>query len=111
MLGSHSVLLLDEQPHMAQRKLMLPPFHGERMKRYGELMAEVARERDRALAARRAARAVAAHAGVTLEVIIRAVFGVHEGERLSSCARACADARHGHRRGTMALSPCSGPRA
>src|SRR3712207_1046819 len=36
MLGSNSVLLLDEDPHMRQRKLMLPPFHGERMKAYAD---------------------------------------------------------------------------
>ena len=37
---------------MRQRKLLLPPFHGERMQRYGDLMREVAEERGRALAAR-----------------------------------------------------------
>ena len=42
VLGHHSVLLLDEDQHMAQRKLLLPPFHGERMQRYGELMREIA---------------------------------------------------------------------
>ena len=42
LLGSHSVLLLDEDAHMAQRKLMLPPFHGERMRGYEQTMAEVA---------------------------------------------------------------------
>ncbi len=44
-LGRHSVLLLDDAQHMRQRKLLLPPFHGERMTRYGELMREIA-ERD-----------------------------------------------------------------
>jgi cytochrome P450 len=38
ILGARSVLLLDEAAHLEQRKLMLPPFHGERMQRYGELM-------------------------------------------------------------------------
>src|ERR687885_1007638 len=48
VLGSHSVLLLDDDAHMAQRKLMLPPFHGERMRGYEQTMAEVAaREIDR----------------------------------------------------------------
>ena len=41
VLGSHSVLTLDEDAHMAQRKLLLPPFHGERVRRYGEVMAEL----------------------------------------------------------------------
>src|ERR1044071_2909233 len=48
VLGEHSVLLLDQPAHMAQRKLMLPPFHGERMRGYEHTMAQVAgREIDR----------------------------------------------------------------
>ena len=43
VLGNDSVLLLDEKPHMRQRKLMLPAFHGERMQRYGELMTSTAK--------------------------------------------------------------------
>src|SRR5918912_1869170 len=42
VLGSHSVLLLDDDEHMAQRKLMLPSFHGERMRGYEDTMADVA---------------------------------------------------------------------
>ena len=42
IVGGNSVLLLDEDAHMSQRKLMLPAFHGERMQRYGELMADIA---------------------------------------------------------------------
>src|SRR5215207_5119462 len=42
VLGGHSVLLLDDDAHMAQRKRMLPPFHGERMRGYEQTMAEVA---------------------------------------------------------------------
>src|SRR5215211_8051453 len=38
VLGSHSVLLLDEPAHMAQRKLMLPSFHGKRMQAYRDVM-------------------------------------------------------------------------
>jgi cytochrome P450 len=83
VLGEHSVLLLDEPAHMSQRKLMLPPFHGERMQAYGKLMSDVARQEidrwpvDRPVAMRPRMQAV------TLEVILRAVFGVDEGERLT----------------------------
>lgn len=42
VVGEHSVLLLDERAHLEQRKLLLPSFHGQRMQRYGALMAEVA---------------------------------------------------------------------
>ncbi len=47
-LGPNSVLTLDDEPHMRQRKLLLPPFHGERVQRYGELITEITREEMRA---------------------------------------------------------------
>ena len=62
-LGEHSLLTLDEQRHMSQRKLLLPPFHGERVRRYGEVMAEAAEREVGALAARQGVRAAPAHAG------------------------------------------------
>src|SRR5918999_1454067 len=47
VVGRHSVILLDEDPHLEQRKLMLPAFHGDKMKRLTGLMTEVAeREAD-----------------------------------------------------------------
>ena len=42
ILGDNSVLVLDEKPHIGQRRLLLPPFHGERMQGYGETMTEIA---------------------------------------------------------------------
>src|SRR3712207_4399456 len=44
IVGPQSLLLLDEDDHMRHRKLLLPPLHGQRMKAYGELMAEIARK-------------------------------------------------------------------
>ena len=88
VLGSHSVLLLDEQPHMAQRKLMLPSFHGKRMQGYSELMSEVAdAEIDRWPVGEPIALWPRMQA-VTLEVIMRAVFGVREADRLDRLRRA-----------------------
>jgi cytochrome P450 len=82
VLGPHSVLLLDEQQHMAQRKLMLPSFHGERMQRYGDLMAEITeRELERWPAGEPFPLWPRTQA-ITLEVIMRAVFGIRETEVL-----------------------------
>jgi cytochrome P450 family 135 len=81
LVGRHSVLLLDEQPHMRHRKLMLPALHGERMKAYRELMVEVT-ERELARLPRGGEVAIwPAMQAITLDVIMRAVFGVAEGER------------------------------
>jgi cytochrome P450 family 135 len=82
VLGRHSVLLLDEESHMEQRKLLLPPFHGKRMERYGELMARIAGEEIEQWPLGEPYRLRPRMQAVTLEIILRAVFGVDEGERL-----------------------------
>jgi cytochrome P450 family 135 len=84
VLGEHSVLLLDEPEHMAQRKLMLPPFHGKRMQAYREVMTRAAREEIDRWPTDRPVRMRPRMQAVTLEVILRTVFGVDEGDKLSS---------------------------
>jgi cytochrome P450 family 135 len=84
VLGEHSVLLLDEPDHMAQRKLMLPPFHGKRMQAYREVMARTAREEVDRWPIDQPVRMRPRMQAVTLEVILRTVFGVDEGEKLTT---------------------------
>jgi cytochrome P450 len=82
VVGPNSVILLDEGPHLQQRKLLLPAFHGERMQRLSGLMEELAvREID----SWPREEAIALHPRLqrlTLEVILRAVFGLERGARL-----------------------------
>jgi cytochrome P450 family 135 len=82
-LGKFSLLTLDEDDHMRQRKLLLPPFHGERVRRYAELIADIAqREIERwPLGSPFALRP--RMQSITLDVILRAVFGVRGDERLA----------------------------
>jgi len=81
-LGPNSVLTLDDEPHMRQRKLLLPPFHGERIRRYGELIREVTLN-EMASWPVGTPFALRPHTQrITLAVIMRAVFGVHDEERL-----------------------------
>jgi cytochrome P450 len=81
------VLTLDEPEHMRQRKLLLPPFHGDRMKLYAEVIASAA---DRELARWPVGEPFAVQQSmqaITLEVIMRAVFGVRDDrERLAEIA-------------------------
>jgi cytochrome P450 len=86
VLGSHSVLLLDDDAHMAQRKLMLPPFHGERMRGYERTMAEVAAREIGRWPAGNPLAAWPTMQAITLEVIIRTVFGVRDSERIERLA-------------------------
>ena len=83
VLGEHSVLLLDEPEHMKERKLMLPPLHGRRMKAYGDVMTEIAAEEIERWPTDRPVRMRPRMQAMTLEIILRAVFGVDEGERLN----------------------------
>jgi cytochrome P450 len=86
-LGPNSVLTLDGAPHMGQRKLLLPPFHGERVRRYGELIEEVTlREMERWPVGE--PFALRPHTQrITLAVILKAVFGVHDEQRLARAER------------------------
>jgi cytochrome P450 len=83
IMGKHSVLLLDGPEHMRQRKLMLPSFQGERMQRYGDLMRETAEDEIRSWPLGRPFALRPRSQAITLEVILRAVFGVEEPERLA----------------------------
>jgi len=79
ILGHNSVLLLDEAPHLRQRRLLLPPLHGERMQRYGALMERAAEAEISTWPAGVPVRVHPHMQAVTLEVILRAVFGSEEG--------------------------------
>jgi len=86
-LGSRSVLLLDGDEHLRQRRLMLPPFHGQRMRAYETVMREAA---DRAIDSWPLGSpfALLPYAqALTLDVIMRAVFGVEEGPRQDELKR------------------------
>jgi cytochrome P450 len=81
-LGEHSLLTLDEGRHMSQRKLLLPPFHGESVRRYTQVMAEAAADEVARWPLRRRFPLRPRMQAITLEVILRAVFGVRDGERM-----------------------------
>jgi hypothetical protein len=87
VIGPSSVILLDEAPHLRQRKLLLPAFHGERMQRLAELMSELA---EREIDSWPLEQPVALHPRVqrlTLEIILRAVFGLERGAQLDELSR------------------------
>ena len=54
LVGARSLLLLEGQEHLSRRKVMLPPFHGDRMRAYEPVMREIDRSRARRRGRRRA---------------------------------------------------------
>lgn len=82
ILGARSLLLLEGADHLAHRKLMLPAFHGERMRSYEPIVEEIV---DAEIDSWPLDEEFAIHPrmqAITLEVILRVVFGVAEGPRL-----------------------------
>jgi cytochrome P450 len=86
-LGPNSVLTLDDAPHMQQRKLLLPPFHGERIDAYGALMREITLREMESWPVGEDFALRPHTQRITLAVIMRAVFGVHDEERLARFGR------------------------
>jgi cytochrome P450 len=84
VVGSLSVILLDGAPHLEQRKLMLPAFHGDRMERLADLVATVTEQEIGAWGSEAEVELHPRLQGLTLEIILRAVFGLDPGPRLDA---------------------------
>ena len=86
--GPRSILVLDGAEHMRERKLMLPPFHGEALARWKATMASVAEEEIARWQPGRPLKTLEHMQHVALEVILRVVFGGGEPELRSAIRRA-----------------------
>jgi cytochrome P450 family 135 len=88
LLGENSLLVLDDAPHMSQRKLLLPPFHGRRMAGYEATMREIAAREIESWPTGVPYQLRPRMQAMTLEIILETVFGVHGGERLAELREA-----------------------
>ncbi|MEA2458870.1 MAG: cytochrome family [Thermoleophilaceae bacterium] len=87
VLGERSLLLLDGAEHLRERRLMLPPFHGQRLRAYEQTMKEAA---DRAIDGWPVGEPFAlmpSMQALTLDVIMHAVWGLEEGPRAEQLKR------------------------
>ena len=83
IVGSNSILLLDGARHKRERKLLMPPLHGERMRLYSRMMCEII---DQSIDSWPVEASFPIHSRmqeITLDIILRTVFGVAKGARLS----------------------------
>lgn len=83
IMGPSSVITLTGPEHMRQRKLLLPPFHGERMREYAEVIVQATRRSMAEWTLEEPMKLTERTRAITLEVILRAVFGV-EAERMDA---------------------------
>jgi cytochrome P450 family 135 len=96
-VGVSSLLTLDDAPHLRHRKLLLPPFHGDNVKRWGDTIRAIT-EREMETWPVGTRFSLRSHTQrITLDVILRAVFGVRDDERFKR-AQALVDrfARRAH---------------
>lgn len=84
IMGDHSVLLVDEDKHVRVRRLLMPAFHGAALRGYEQLVTEVARDQARHWPVGREFATHGAMHALTLEVILRVVFGVTDEARLAA---------------------------
>jgi cytochrome P450 len=86
VLGEHSLLVIDEDRHLEQRKLLLPPFHGDRMRAYESLIAEITAAEVETWPDGEVVETLPAFRRITLRAILRAVFGA-QGDEVTALER------------------------
>lgn len=81
LLGDTSIVLMDGETHQRKRKLLMPPFHGERMRAYGDLIVKITKEVSSQWVIGEPFIIRNSMQEITLRVILQAVFGLNEGSR------------------------------
>jgi cytochrome P450 len=90
-LGTRNLLLLDGEEHLHRRRIVLPPFHGERMRAYEQTIRAAAAEQIAGWPLGEPVAALPRMQALTFAVIVRCVFGVQEDERVSQLGGALQD--------------------
>ena len=84
MVGKGSIFLKSGDDHKRARKLLAPPFHGERMRAYGALMRETAARWTQKLEVGKSGAILPSLQGITLDIIIEAIFGERDPARIEA---------------------------
>lgn len=88
LLGSKSLLLLDGGEHRCKRKLLMPPFHGERLQIYGQMIEDITRQEISHWSTNQPLIARPAVQIITLRIILRVLFGSQQepqAQALNQC--------------------------
>lgn len=81
LVGANSLILLDGDRHLQQRKLLMPHFHGERMRAYGQIICAITHEVTSKWQINQPFVARSSMQDISLQVILKTVFGLKDGER------------------------------
>lgn len=91
LLGEHGIVLLQGQAHQRHRQLLMPPFHGDRMRSYGDTILAIARQGSDTWPVGKPIAVRPAMQEISLRVILTTVFGLHEGERYTQLRQGLSD--------------------
>lgn len=91
LLGDRSFMLADGDRHQRQRQLLAPPFHGERMRAYGEDICKITRQVSSEWQIDKPFKIRESMQEITLRVILRVVFGMEEGKLFEELRRSLSD--------------------
>ncbi|MGK7918886.1 MAG: cytochrome P450 [Trichodesmium sp.] len=91
LFGENSILSLSGDRHRRERKLLMPPFHGDRMRSYGELICNITKETASNLTVSQTFIARKLMQEITMQVILQAVFGLYDSPRLLEIRSILAD--------------------
>jgi cytochrome P450 family 110 len=80
-LGDNSALVLDGAQHRRHRQLLMPPLHGERLRKYGSTICEITEQLAQEWKVGEPFPMIHTTNEITLQVMLKTVFGVHEGKR------------------------------
>ncbi|MEB3355913.1 MAG: cytochrome P450 [Synechococcales bacterium] len=81
LLGANSMILLSGEAHRQRRQLVMPPFHGDRLTAYGEIIRGIAQTVLQEWVTRPQVDVRNAMQQITMRVILQAVFGLYAGDR------------------------------
>jgi len=81
LMGEQSLILQEGRSHQRQRQLMLPPFHGDRMKAYGQVICQITQQVTQQWQVGKLISINHFLPDITLQIILQVVFGISPGER------------------------------
>lgn len=87
LIGWQNIVLSSGNEHRRRRKLIMPPFHGERLKAYGEIIQNITQEVIAQWSPQEPFQVRSSMQKITMRVILEAVFGLHAGERYQKLER------------------------
>ncbi len=82
LVGDRSVILMNGEQHQQRRKLLMPPFHGDRLISYGQIITKITDQVFAQITSQQLFNVRETMQEITLRVILQVVFGLHEGDRL-----------------------------